>query len=133
VSQHERITKTMFTRIVITALVALAAVTSGLAAPKEGYTSHRTMSHRQVKRTFHLKVAGQPASTSLPVSGVEGVRRVVFSRGSALVRDCEGAGKTRSLVVLKKGDQIHVNGVRRGSTIFAYGAADKLHADEQHD
>lgn len=90
------------------------------------------MRHQQVKRTFHLTVAGQPSSTSLLVTGIDGVQRVVFSRGSALVRDCEGAGRTRSLAVLKKGDQIHVNGVRRGDTIVAYGAADKLDPAEQH-
>ena len=128
----ERMGKAMFTRIVVTTLVVLAAVTSGVAAPKAGHTSSRTTRQPEVKRTFHLIVAGQPSSTSLPVSGIEGVRRVVFSRGSATVRDCEGAGNTRSLTVLKKGDQLHVHGVRRGDTIFAYGAADKLHASEQH-
>jgi hypothetical protein len=131
VSQYERTTKTMFTRIAVTTLIALAAVTSGQAAPRQGYTPHRTMRHQQEKRTFHLTVAGRPSSTSLPVTGIDGVQRVVFSRGSALVRDCEGEGKTRSLVVLKKGDQIHVNGVRRGDTILAYGAADKLDPAER--
>jgi hypothetical protein len=122
----------MFTRIALTSLVALAVITSGQAAPKEGYTSHRTMHHPQAKRTFHLTVDGKPSSTSLPVSGIEGVRRVVFSRGSALVRNCDGPGKTRTLAALKKGERIHVNGVQRGNTIFAYGAADKLDASEQH-
>jgi hypothetical protein len=122
----------MFTRMAVTTLVALAVVTAGQAAPQAGYTSHRTMRHPQAKHVFHLTVDGQASANSLPVSGIEGVKRVVFSRGSALVRNCDGPGKTRTLAALKKGDRIHVNGVRRGDTIFAYGAADKLTPAEQH-
>jgi hypothetical protein len=122
----------MFTRIALTTLVALVAVTSGQAASGTGQASHRTMHHPEAKRTFHLIVAGHPSSTSLLVNGIEGVQRVVFSRGSALVRNCDGPGKTRSIAVLKKGDKFHVNGVRQGNTIYAYGAADKLDPSEQH-
>jgi len=121
----------MFTRIALATLVALTVVTSGQAAPGTGHTSHRTMRHPEAKRTFHLTVAGRASSTSLPVTSIDGVQRVVFSRGSALVRNCDGPGKTRSIVALNKGDKIHVNGVRRGDTIFAYGAADKLDITEQ--
>jgi hypothetical protein len=125
-------TKLMFSRIAVTTVIALAAVTAGQAAPRREATSHRTMRHSEARRTFHLTVAGRPSSTSLLVTGVEGVKRVVFNRGSALVRNCEGEGKTRSLAALTKGDQIHVNGVRRRDTIYAYGAAEKLHLNEQH-
>jgi hypothetical protein len=111
-------------QIAITTLVALTVVTAVQAGPRGGAP--------EAKRTFHLTVAGRPSATSLNVTGVEGVKRVIFSRGSALVRNCEEEGKTRSLAVLKQGDQFHVNGVRRGDTIYAYGAADKLHLTEQH-
>jgi hypothetical protein len=119
------------TRIATTALVALAVVTAGRAWGQE-QTSHRTMHHPEQKQTFHLIVAGQPSSTSVPVTGIAGVQRVVFSKGTALVRNCDGPGKTRPLTALKKGDKFHVNGVRQGNTIHAYGAADKLPPAEQH-